>query len=318
MQQRALGRTGIMVSERGFGAWAIGGTSYGAVDRAQSLRALARADELGCNFFDTAMVYGDSEVLLGEFLRGRRERMVVASKYSGQPDGIKATLERQLQRLGTEWIDYYQIHWAPSTSEEHLYEQLLRLKAASKVRAVGVSLKNANAVDRALAHGYIRGVMLRPSLLDPDPFVLCRARLHEAGVAVVVRSALREGFLSGKFTHDAVFADPADQRGEWSRAQIAATVAQVEQFRFLEQESGGLAWAAIRYVPGFPEVATVAVGIRTVEQAKAAFSAPTAQPLSRRVFGQDRPDPVAIGPARRSAQPAAAHAGSLAALNPRS
>ncbi len=280
MQQRALGRTGIMLSERGFGAWAIGGTSYGAVDRAESLRALARADELGCNFFDTAMVYGDSEVLLGEFLRGRRARMVVASKYSGQPEGMQATLERQLQRLGTDWIDYYQIHWAPSTAEEALYEQLLRLKAAGKVRAVGVSLKNANDVDRVLAHGYIDGVMLRLSLLDPDPFVLCRARLREAGIAVVVRSALREGFLAGKFTRAAVFADPADQRGEWSRAQIAATVAQVEQFRFLEQESGGLAWAAIRYVLGFPEVSTVAVGIRSVAQAEAAFSATASPPLS--------------------------------------
>jgi aryl-alcohol dehydrogenase-like predicted oxidoreductase len=244
------------------------------------LRALARADALGCNFVDTAMVYGDSELVLGEFLRGRRDRWVVASKYSGQPEGMQATVERQLQRLGTDWIDYYQIHWAPARGEEALYEQLLRLKSTGKVRAVGVSLKHENDVDRVLAHGYIDAVMLRLSLLDPDPFVACRTRLREAGIGVVVRSALREGFLTGKFNRAAAFADPSDQRGEWSRAQIAATVAQVEQFRFLEHESGGLAWAALRYVLGFPEVSTVAVGIRTAAQADAAFALPAAAPLS--------------------------------------
>jgi len=98
MPCRRFGNTGLQVSELGFGAWAIGGKSYGAVDRQESLRALARAEELGCNLVDTAMVYGQSELVLGEFLRGRRERWIVATKYSFQPEGMTATLERQLTR----------------------------------------------------------------------------------------------------------------------------------------------------------------------------------------------------------------------------
>jgi hypothetical protein len=92
MPYRHFGATGLKVSELGFGAWAIGGKAYGAVDRQDSLKALARAEELGCNLVDTAMVYGDSELVLGEFLRGRRSRWVVATKYSFQPGGMTATL----------------------------------------------------------------------------------------------------------------------------------------------------------------------------------------------------------------------------------
>jgi aryl-alcohol dehydrogenase-like predicted oxidoreductase len=80
------------VSEVGFGSWAIGGGSYGVVERAESLRALARAEELGCNFVDTAMAYGESELVIGDFLRGRRDKWIVATKYSGQQPNMTATL----------------------------------------------------------------------------------------------------------------------------------------------------------------------------------------------------------------------------------
>ena len=88
MPYRRFGATGLEVSEVGFGAWAIGGKAYGSVDNAESLRALARAQELGCNLVDTAMVYGESEVVLGQFLKGRRNRWILATKYSYQPAGI--------------------------------------------------------------------------------------------------------------------------------------------------------------------------------------------------------------------------------------
>src|SRR5690349_2607254 len=80
MRYRKLGRTGLDVSEVGFGSWGIGG-SYGATDRQDSLGALARAEELGCNFVDSAAVYGDAEVRLGEFLQGRRSKWIVATKF---------------------------------------------------------------------------------------------------------------------------------------------------------------------------------------------------------------------------------------------
>ena len=85
MRYRTLGGTDMAVSEIGFGAWGIGGNAYGGADRQESLRTLARAEELGCNFVDTAGVYGDSEAVLGEFLRGRRDKWLISTKFSAVP-----------------------------------------------------------------------------------------------------------------------------------------------------------------------------------------------------------------------------------------
>ncbi len=99
MPYRRLGRTDLFVSEIGFGAWGIGGTAYGGVSKQDSLQALARAEELGCNFVDTAQVYGDSEAVLGEFLTGRRDKWPVATKYSGQEPSLTKTPDQQLRTL---------------------------------------------------------------------------------------------------------------------------------------------------------------------------------------------------------------------------
>ncbi len=270
MPYRPFGKTGIEVSEVGFGAWALGGKSYGKVDRAECLGALARAEELGCTFVDTAMVYGDSEEILGRFLPGRRDRWVVATKYSGQPEGMTATLERQLQRLGTDRVDLYQVHWVPH-GDAKLLEELHGLKRSGKARFIGVSAYSGGDIDFVVDAAGIDSVMVAFSLLDPFPFLSRVKALRQQGVAVIVRSALREGFLSGKFTRDTTFADSDDQRHRWSRERIAKTVEQVERFRFLEREHGSLLAAAIRYPLSFPEVATVIVGAKSVAQAESIF-----------------------------------------------
>src|SRR6476659_8917930 len=98
MRFRDFGKTGMRVSEVGFGAWGIGG-DFGRIDKRDALAALVRAEELGCNFVDTAAVYGDSEDILGEFLPSRRDRWFVATKYSGQAGGLQALAERQLKKM---------------------------------------------------------------------------------------------------------------------------------------------------------------------------------------------------------------------------
>jgi myo-inositol catabolism protein IolS len=270
MPYRAFGRTGLSVSELGFGTWAMGGKSYGAVDRNDSLRALARAEELGCNLLDTAMTYGDSEQVLGEFLRGRRNRWIIATKYSYQPAGIAQTVEEQLRRLGTDVIDFYQLHWMPP--DERVYEQLVALKRAGKVRFIGASVYSARDIDRVIALGVLDGVQLPLSLLDPDPFLQRVSRLRASGLAVLVRSSLKEGFLAGKFSRDTRFPDPADQRHNWSAARIARTVQQVERFRFLQAQAGSMVRAAVGYPLSFPEVSSVLLGAKTAAQAAANFA----------------------------------------------
>lgn len=279
MKYRALGASGVSVSEVGFGAWGIGG-AYGSVDRAESLRALARAEEFGCNFVDTAMVYGDSELVLGEFLAGRRSKWLVATKFSGQPEGLEATLDKQLVRMGIDAVDLYQIHWAPSRSEQALYEALYRVRKAGKARLIGISLYSIADINDVLKQGRIDVIQLPFSLLDPDPFLAKLDLIRRTGVGVIIRSSLKEGFLTGKYRRDAVFPDPDDQRHGWTPEQIAATVDSAERFRFIEAEAGSMAVGAACYPLCFAETSTVVLGTKSVAQADSNFGMVSGSRLS--------------------------------------
>lgn len=295
MQQRQFGRTGLKVSEVGFGSWGIGGNGYGAVAREQSLHALARAEELGCNFVDTAMVYGEAERLLGDFLQGRRSNWIVATKFSGQSQGMTATLEEQLRRLKTDAVDLYQLHWVPRGKDEVLYEELAKLKAAGKTRFIGISLYTVQDIDRVLRRPEIDSLQLAFNLLEPDPFMARAAAIRDSGKAVIVRSALREGFLTGKFKRDSTFPDPNDQRHKWSPEQIARTVDQAERFRFLEAQAGSMAVAAARYPLSFPQVATVILGTKSPAQAESNFGKVSGARFSVETLGRIRDTQVELG-----------------------
>jgi myo-inositol catabolism protein IolS len=279
MRLREFGKTGLKVSEVGFGAWGIGG-SYGAVEKAQSLDALARAEELGCNFIDTAAVYGESENVVGEFLEGRRSRWILASKYSGQSQGMTALVEEQLKRLRTDVIDFYQLHWVPRGKDEALFDELARLKQAGKIRFAGVSLYSIGDIDFILGRDDIDGFQVAFNLLEPDPFLARAEAVRKSGKGVIIRSALREGFLTGKFNRDTKFTDPNDERSKLTQEEIAALVDRVERFRFLEQEAGSMVAAAARYPLSFPAVSTVIMGTKTVSQADSNFGTVPGKTLS--------------------------------------
>jgi len=271
MKYRSLGRTGIQISETGFGAWAIGGESYGEVDRDESLRALALAGELGCNFIDTAPVYGESEKLIGEFLRGRRDKWILASKYSGGRESLTQTVEAQLQRLATEVIDVYQIHWVPRGKEQHLYEELYRLRRDGKIRFAGVSLYNINDIDYVSDHTNLDCIQLPCNLLEPLPYLPRLDRIRQRGLGVIVRSSLKGGLLSGKYVRGAQFTDVKDQRSKLSREALDTLFDQLEAMRFLEQQAGSLALAAARYPLCFDTTSTVILGTKSEAQARFNF-----------------------------------------------
>jgi aryl-alcohol dehydrogenase-like predicted oxidoreductase len=220
---------------------------------------------------DTAMNYGDAELVLGEFLRGRRDKWIVATKYSGQKDGMAATLEQQLRRLQTDHIDFYQLHWVPKEGERHLYDELEQLKRAGKVRYIGVSLYNANDIDFVTDHARLDGVQLPLSLLDPLPFLARAKRLRDSGLGVIARSSLKEGFLTGKYRRDATFSDPADRRSKLSRDEIDRLLDQVDAMRFLEAGQSSMLLAAARYPLSFSEVSTVIMGTKNESQAASNF-----------------------------------------------
>ena len=171
MPYRRMGKTDLLVSEIGFGAWAMGGNAYGHVSKQDSLQALARAEELGCNFVDTAQVYGDSEAVLGDFLQGRRDKWLIATKYSGQKPSLTATLDQQLKSLGTDRVDLYQIHWVPTADEAMLYDELYAIKKAGKARYVGVSASSIGSIEYALKQTDIDVIQLPFNLLEPNPLL---------------------------------------------------------------------------------------------------------------------------------------------------
>ena len=177
MNYRTLGRTGLRVSEVGFGAWAIGGPSklgdveigWGGVDDAASLRAIEAAFDAGVTFFDTSDAYGAgrSEVLIGKALRAKRDQVVIATKVGNRTsaDGkwvkdfskqwILEGIEASLKRLGMEYVDLYQLHSPTDTADyrEEAFEALEALKVKGKIRYYGVSVGPASHLGAARAKG---------------------------------------------------------------------------------------------------------------------------------------------------------------------
>ncbi len=224
MQSRKLGNSGIEVSPMGFGCWAIGGPftmfgkpdGWGSVDDRESVRAVRRAADLGVTLFDTADAYGTghSEEVLGQALRGIRSRVVVATKggYTHRretrelvgedtsPAYIRSAVEASLQRLGTDYIDLYQIHNGsiPPENVEPLFHELDRLQGEGKLRTYGWSTFGAENVETFAAKTKGTVIQTKANLFSYDQAVADACEKH--GFACIDNSPLAMGFLSGKFT----------------------------------------------------------------------------------------------------------------------
>jgi aryl-alcohol dehydrogenase-like predicted oxidoreductase len=246
---RVLGRSGIEVSPLGLGCWAIGGAwtlgggqaGWTGVDDAESIRAVHAALELGVNFFDTAANYGagHSERLLGQAVKGRREKVVIASKFGYRVDEenravtgytlpeeeshpaahIRADLERSLARLGTDYLDVYLLHVWGLTIERALEarEILEQLVQEGKIRTYGWSTDRVDAI-RAFSTSPRCGVIEQQfSVLDGNDELL--ALCGEWNLGSMIRGPLGMGSLTGKFSPATTFAeDDVRRHAEWHPA----------------------------------------------------------------------------------------------------
>ena len=282
----------------GFGAWAIGGNahgnSYGPTDDKVSIAAVKRAVELGCTFFDTADVYGwgRSEEILGEALEGHRDDIEIATKVGGDfyhggvrmnfdPGYIAFALERSLKRLRTDHVDLYQLHNPPAEmmADPGTYEVLDALKAENKVLHYGVSIHEPYEGLLCLEAG-------KPEVLQV-PFSVFRqewiddlfTEARKAGVGIIAREPLGNGFLAGKIRPTASF-PPGDIRSHWPPQMIAARSKAAESLSFLATAGRSLAQAALRYVLAFPEVSTTIPGCKTPAQVEEDLGASDASPLT--------------------------------------
>jgi aryl-alcohol dehydrogenase-like predicted oxidoreductase len=219
MEKIELGKTGIMVTPICFGAWEVGGEPFfKTTDKEQSIKAINTALDIGINFIDTAPIYGfgRSEEILGEALGPRRRDVVLATKcgivwekkemksirIDDSRKTIEADIERSLERLKTDYIDLYQVHWPEKdmkTPMEETIGTLESLKEKGKIRAYGVSNFNRELLESTLPHGTVSTLQNRYSILWHDKqepeFEFCR----ENSVSFMAYTPLHRGLLTDSF-----------------------------------------------------------------------------------------------------------------------
>ena len=228
MKYRKLGRTNFEVSEIGYGAWGIGGHQWLGADDRESLAALRRSIDLGLNFIDTALAYGEghSEQLVGQVVRDAGRRIYVATKvppknelWPAQPgigieqvfpyDYILRSTEQSLKNLQLETIDLQQLHvWNPEwIARDEWRRALEELKRSGKVRSVGISI-NDYQPDSALEiiqTGLIDSVQVIYNIFEQSPARHLFPLTQKYNVGVIARVPLDEGGLSGKIDEKTVF-----------------------------------------------------------------------------------------------------------------
>jgi aryl-alcohol dehydrogenase-like predicted oxidoreductase len=290
---RPLGRTGVQVSKLCLGTMMFG--AWGNTDHDDSIRIIHRALDAGINFVDTADVYaeGESEVIVGKALKGRRDDVVLATKFfmpmgedpnrrGGSRRWIVRAVEDSLRRLGTDWIDLYQVHRPdPATDIDETLGALTDLVRQGKVRSIGSSSFSAGEIVEA--QWAARERRLERFRTEQPPYslltriieldVLPTAQRH--GMGILTYSPLAGGWLSGRYRSaaDAVPASSSRARGalaarfDMSLPENQRKLEAVEQLAQVADEAGlSLIELAIAFVVNHPAVTSAIVGPRTMEQ----------------------------------------------------
>jgi aryl-alcohol dehydrogenase-like predicted oxidoreductase len=298
MEMRPLGRTGVQVSRLCLGTMMFG--AWGTEDHDESIRIIHRALDAGINFVDTADVYsaGESEEIVGKALAGRRDDIVLATK-AHMPMGddpnhrgnsrrwIVREVEDSLRRLGTDWIDLYQIHrWDPAVDLDETLGALTDLVRAGKVRYIGHSTFPASTIVEAQWVAERRG---RERFVTEQPpySILVRNIENEVlpvaqryGMGVIPYSPLAGGWLSGRYSKDAQDgpASPARQRlanrFDLSLPENQRKLDAVEQLSALADKAGlSLIQLAIAFVLRHPAITAPIIGPRTMEHLESQLAA---------------------------------------------
>jgi len=299
MEYRTLGNSDVKVTPLTFGAWAIGGWMWGGADRKDALQAIDKSVDLGITTIDTAAVYGFglSEEIVGEAIAGKRNRVQVLTKYglvwdrqvgqfyfetvdnSGNPlslyryagsESVIDECEKSLRRLGTDYIDLYQIHWPdPTTPVEETMEAVDQLLKQGKIRAAGVCNFSAGEMKRAdkvvsLVSDQVPYSMLRRDIENElVPYCL------EKNKSILPYSPLQRGLLTGKFRegHNFNKGDSRPATPYFKDENIRKTNQFLESIRpIAESHQASLSQLVLRWTIQMPGITSVLVGARNTEQ----------------------------------------------------
>jgi aryl-alcohol dehydrogenase-like predicted oxidoreductase len=286
MQYRQLGKSGIQISEIGFGAWGIGG--WGTRNDTEATRALRRAFDLGVNFYDTALGYGNghSESLIGKAFKSERQKVVIASKIPPKTfrwpvkphepasetfpaDWVIECTEKSLRHLDTDYLDVMQLHaWTDAYCQQTEWlEAFQHLKQLGKIRAFGVSVNDWDAyggVGLAKA-GLVDSIQVIYNIFEQRPAEALLPAAQASQTGIIVRVPFEEGLLTGALKPGYKFAE-GDWRANWLTAErlqeAAPRVEALEQF--LAPDRPTLPALALKFCLSHPAVSTVIPGMRRV------------------------------------------------------
>jgi aryl-alcohol dehydrogenase-like predicted oxidoreductase len=307
MRYRELGTTGIKVSEVGFGVWTVSTSWWGVTDHDLRVGLLRRAWDLGITLFDTADTYGNGygEEILVEALGGRREGMVLSTKFGydiynhpgerkGQqelpqvvtPEFVRFALDQSLRRLATDHIDIYQLHnpKMDHVLNDDLWALLEDLRHAGKIRAFGASIgPRIGWRDEGvtlLQRQPVTAVQIIHNLLEQDPGRDFIAAARARGVGLMSRVPHSSGLLEGVYDEHTTFA-PGDHRNFRSKEWLTTGLGKVRQLEFLTNGTGRtLAQAALKWLLAEPLMATTLPNIYTFDQLAEFAAAPDTPNLS--------------------------------------
>ena len=285
MKQRRLGKTGWDVSAVSMGCWAIGG-QWGAVSEQQAIRTVHAALDAGVNLFDTADSYGrgQSEILLGKALAGRRDEAYVATKVGnwgrrqGDPPGLKSIYSiigcchASLYRLGMDTIDLYQCHVGSPERPELFVEAFELLKQQGKIRHYAISTNDVAALKALDVNGQCASCQINYSILSrtAERDILPYCRDHDIGV--LLRGPIAQGLLTGKFDETTRFED--DVRASWNpggaaRETLLSRLDVVTRLRSVLRPGQSMLDMALQFTLAHPAVTCPIPGMKSPEQARA-------------------------------------------------
>jgi len=329
MRYRPLGRSGLTVSEIGFGTWGLGGVAYGPVDDAESRAALDYAFEQGVNFYDTSDLYGDghAEAILGEVFRRRRDQVVMATKGGMLPHAtfempqdfsrahLNRALDASLARLGSDYVDIYQLHSPPIDlpSWDEVRGTLHSMVASGKVRSAAISTRSPADALVAIEQLGFRVIEVNFNMIDQRAVTSgLFARCVELSVGVIARTPLCFGYLAGTMTGDETLT-PGDHRANWPKEQLRRWAQSPRLFAPLVDGRGRtISQLALQYCLSEPAVSTAIPGMLTRTQARENISVtdlPTLSGADAETIRESYAQNIFYDPSSKS-QPPAGSAGS--------